>query len=107
MQMHIIVGGLFDKAIKYYTKAIENNQNDENLYLQRGIVQYYKGDYTKAINDYTKVIDDYTNIIDIKPDLALLLYYNRGLARAALKDPAAIKDFTDVIKINPDYADAY
>ena len=115
----------FDKAINCYKKAIENNPNDEDLYLQRGIVKYYKGDYHEAIDDYTKVIDDYTKVIDdntkvkddntkvkddntktIKSDLALT-YYNRGLAKAALKDPAAIKDFKAVIKIDPDYKDVY
>lgn len=89
----------FDKAIKYYTEAIENNSNDENLYLQRGIVQYYKGDYHKAIDDYTKAII-------IKSDLTLA-YYNRGLARAAIKDKDAITDFSEIIKIMPDNADAY
>ena len=50
---------------------------------------------------------DYTKAIEINPNY-VLSYYNRGVAKEALKDYyGAITDYTKFIEINPNYASAY
>jgi len=63
---------LYNKAIKYYTKAIEINPKLAEAFNNRGIAYSEKGLYTKAIEDYTKATQ-------INPKDAEV-YYNRGLA---------------------------
>jgi tetratricopeptide (TPR) repeat protein len=61
-----------DEINANYTKAIELKPNYPEAYFHRGIAKsnFFKKDYTGAIEDYTKAIDLNPNFVDA--------YYNRG-----------------------------
>jgi tetratricopeptide (TPR) repeat protein len=122
----------YDKAIEYFTKAINLKPDYASFYYRRGEAYYKKGDYDKAIEDFTKAInlehdneyfyrwrgyayrekreydkaiEDLTKAINLKPNY-FYLYYQRG--KTYLKKGSyekAIEDFSKVIEIaiNPEY----
>jgi tetratricopeptide (TPR) repeat protein len=47
----------YDKAIEYFTKAINLKPDYASFYYRRGEAYYKKGDYDKAIEDFTKAIN--------------------------------------------------
>ncbi|MFT5822012.1 MAG: tetratricopeptide (TPR) repeat protein [Crocinitomix sp.] len=47
----------FEKALQFYTEAINANPLEENYYLNRGITYEYLSNETAAIEDYTKGIE--------------------------------------------------
>ena len=59
-----------------YTKAIEQNQNFMDAYLNRGLVNNELGDYENSLTDYDKAIE-----LDSKCALA---YNNRGYTKYRL-----------------------
>ena len=58
------IKGNYEKAIEYYTKAIELKPDDADVYFWRGLANGKLKQYENAINDYTKAIE-------LKPDDAL------------------------------------
>ena len=60
----------YEYAIEDYTRAIQLDPNDPNLYNNLGVAYFNIGDVNKAIENYTKAIT-------IKPDHDSS-YYNRG-----------------------------
>ncbi len=60
---HLGLGNAFDKkgdldrAIQYYTKAVELEPNHPVAYCNRGRIYNQKGETDKAVADYTKVIE--------------------------------------------------
>ena len=124
----------YEKAIKYYTEAIELKPDSLAAYYNRGIVYCQKGNYELAAKEFTKVIElkpddaeahknrgicyiekgkfncaikNLTKAIELEPSDANA-YYNRGAAygnKGQLR--CAIKDFTKAIELKPDYACAY
>ncbi|MFA5779774.1 MAG: tetratricopeptide repeat protein [Elusimicrobiota bacterium] len=91
---------LYDKAIEYYTKAIEINPKFEDAYVNRGVAYGNKGLYDEAIEDCTKAIQ-------MNPKDAGA-YVNRGIVynNKGLYDEA-IEDCIKAIQINPKLAEAY
>jgi tetratricopeptide (TPR) repeat protein len=90
----------YDKAIAYYTEAINKNSYYADAYYNRGIAYYEKRDYDKAIADYTQVIK-------LTPD-KLEAYFNRGntyLYKAEYDQ--AIADYTQTVKMRPNFFEAY
>lgn len=76
LAMESLQRGNYDKAIHYYTKAIELEPDQEinQLYYSRGYVYYfYKKEYQKAIEDFTKQIE-------LSPENGYILYNIRGKA---------------------------
>ncbi|MDA3778775.1 MAG: tetratricopeptide repeat protein [Bacteroidales bacterium] len=59
-------------ALKNYTKAIDRNPNNPNVYIYRGYLYYKNGEFEKAITDFSTVIK-----LDSKNPYA---YYNRGMS---------------------------
>ena len=70
--------GDYQGAIADYDKAIENNPQDEIVYLNRGVAKYNLKDYKGAITDLDKYIE-------INPHHANP-YYISGLARELAND---------------------
>ena len=74
--------GNYDKAIEYFTEAIELNSNNAIAYHNRGLA------YLKTGSKYTpegrasleKAISDYSKAVELKPDY-VEAYYHRGIAR--------------------------
>ncbi len=89
-----------EKAIKYYTQALQIKPKMETAFNNRGVVYYRQREYRKAIKDFSQAID-------LNPAYALV-YYNRGNVYGALGDlERALVDFNQSIRINPDNASAY
>ena len=87
-------------AISDFTKDIENNPNDTDAYINRGLLKSYLKHYKGAITDYTKAIELNPNDADV--------YINRGAIKVNLNDfRGALSDYTKAIEIDPNYADAY
>ncbi len=92
--------GNFTQAVSDYTKAIEINHNDANIYNNRGLAYKNQGKVTEAISDFTRAIQ-------INPNLGLA-YNNRGNAYTSQGNfTQAISDFTRFIQINPNLGLAY
>ena len=74
--------GNYDKAIEYFTMAIELTPNNAIAYHNRGLA------YLKTGSKYTpegkasleKAISDYSKAVELKPDY-VEAYYHRGVAR--------------------------
>ena len=74
--------GNYDKAIEYFTEAIELNPNNAIAYHNRGL------GYLKTGSKYTpegrasleKAISDYSKAVELKPDY-VEAYYHRGITR--------------------------
>lgn len=60
-----------DAALNDYSKAIELNNNNPNVFLYRGFLYYQTNNYPEALKDFDAVID-----IDPENPFA---YYNRGM----------------------------
>jgi tetratricopeptide (TPR) repeat protein len=91
----------YQGALADYTKALEIDSQDANIYYSRALVYVELGDYEKAIADYTKAID-------FKYNPASVPYYNRAIAHRYNQDvQAAIGDFNKSLLLDPNYADAY
>jgi tetratricopeptide (TPR) repeat protein len=123
----------YNKAIQYFTKAIELELSDA-AYYYRGISYYELKEYAKAIEDltkaiklklndaeyyfsrgisyrgfkdYKKAIEDLTKAIELEPNDALF-YFSRNISYYEFKEYAkAIEDITKAIELKPNYADYY
>ncbi len=92
--------GNYEKAIDYYTKAIELKPDYAAAYINRGNIYNGLKEYEKAINDFNKAIE-------LEPDIAIA-YNNRGIVYYRLKKYGnAINDYNKAIEVKPDDADAY
>lgn len=104
--------GEFDEAICYYTKAIEKDFSDANLFIQRGfckkelgdisgcmddfdlalkadplcyIVHVFKADLNSSLKNYEAAIENYNDLLKLKPELTHY-YYSRGLLKEKTGD---------------------
>ncbi len=111
-------GGYYKGAIADYTKALEIEDRDPEIWLGRGLARERTKDYSGAFSDYTQAIalkedyvkawvnranvlmkqerykdaaDDYTVALVYKADLGAA-YYNRAIARYHLKNADACSD---------------
>ncbi|NCA93783.1 MAG: tetratricopeptide repeat protein [Sphingobacteriia bacterium] len=114
----------FNKAIFYFTKAIELDSNDAKVYSERGTAYANMDKFDEAIDDYTKFIElniDFNNTesvdLETRDGIKFFLnsyfnyvnvYYNRGRAYFDTKKfKKAIADFTKVIELDPNHVKAY
>jgi tetratricopeptide (TPR) repeat protein len=86
-----------DIWIHMYTKAIEINPNDAELY-------YKRASYYEIRDKQDEAIADYSEAIRLRPDFTDV-YLKRSLCykKKGLKDEA-ISDFNTIIELSPDYA---
>ncbi|MDB5111103.1 MAG: hypothetical protein JWR67_2217 [Mucilaginibacter sp.] len=107
--------GNFDKAIEYYTKAIEKDQDYSAAYYDRGYCHVQLQDYEVAITDYTKAIE-FNNKWEMLTNLSLA-YYSRGHAYLSISSDdedkthafrtLALNDFDKSIELKPNDPNAY
>ena len=126
--------GQMNRAIEAYSHAIELNPLRADVYNNRGVSYFIRGEYEFSISDYNKAINlnsndavvynnrgnayhdkgdfdraitDYTKAIDIDPEFTVA-YNNRGNTYASKDDiNHAIADYSKVIGLEPDNAVAY
>lgn len=90
------------KAVKLYTKAIDDNPAFAMAFQMRGIAQQQLKKYLQAINDYSMVIT-YG-----EPYFKTVGYYNRGIVKNITGDFAgAIPDFSQAIELDKRMAVAF
>ena len=87
-------------AIEDFTKAIDLDPNNANIFYRRGLSKFYLEDYPGSITDFNKAID-------INPDYDYA-YYSRGKSKHNLEDyEGAVTDFSKSIQFDPNYAETY
>lgn len=104
--------GAYQKALKYYTTALELRAAYSAAYLERGAAYHKLGDYQAAVEDYNKAIELNSNWEDRNISSA---YFERAFAcyYAAQKEnhsgnmEAAIRDWTEAIKLRPNSSVTY
>ena len=86
--------GEYDKAITYYSQAIDRSPNDIESYKLRG-------DAKIQLEQYDEALVDYEEIINIEPNNAAA-YQARGTAKFYLgQNEEALDDFDKAIHLNP------
>jgi len=119
----------------FYTKEIEANPRNFQLYFYRGIIVYALEDYQAALEDfnhslqlkadqpetyyrrgltyqslqkYPQALADYNKALELKIFEDTDVYVKRGLVKGELADyPGAISDFNLVIQREPEWAELY
>lgn len=83
----------YDKAILYFTQALELDTRHAQAYCRRGMAYLHNGNCEKALRDCTKSLE-------IDPNNAYV-YYVRGGVRSVKDDyDHAIEDFTKAIELD-------
>ncbi|SUW04836.1 tetratricopeptide repeat protein [Brachyspira pilosicoli] len=89
-----------EEAIKLIDEAIEKDNNDAYLYLNRGKLY-------AMINMHDKALEDFNKFIELNPKNEKI-YFSIGLLKAKLeKYEEAIEDFNKAIELNPNNKEAY
>ena len=88
------------EALQQLNKAIADNPNDAEAYLQRGKIHV-------SLEDQQKAIADFTRVIELKPAYAKV-YLQRGIAYTESgKYEDALRDLNKALDLNPRLEDAY
>ena len=89
-----LVSERYEEKLKYYDKAINENPDYTDAYINRGLVKNELKDYEGSIKDYDKAIE-----LDSKCSLA---YNNRGYTKQKMGDnEGALADYNKAILLNP------
>src|SRR6266849_223213 len=92
--------GRYKEAVAAYSRAIELDPRDADIYFNRGSAYHDLKEYRQAITDYDRAIT-------LNPTYAVI-YCSRGNAYHDLKEyRKAIADFDRTIELDPNYAVAY
>ncbi len=95
--------GDYPKAIEAYSKHIQINSSDFQMYFFRGIAYAEAGKHPEAIRDYDKAIAQKEQA----PPLVHMAYFNRGNSKSVLKHyPEALEDYTKAIETGPGHNDS-
>ena len=86
--------------ISRFSKAIEINPNDYNLYVQRATIKERREDYKGAISDLDKAIE-------IDPNNAKSYFYRSNLKKEIEDYKGAISDLDKAIELDPNNANLY
>ncbi len=87
----------YDRAIYYYTRAVENDDTFATAFFNLGSVYWAKGEYALAREAYARTVQ-------LQPDM-IAARYNLALIHRELREkPAAIEQLTVLLKAHPDYA---
>ncbi len=90
-----------ENALKYYDKAIEQDNNYYDAYFNRGLL------HAVQFKNYQKGHQDLEKSINIRPKNKLSYLYNGMLYRDEEKFDKANEMFNKVLELYPDYAKAY
>lgn len=90
----------WDRAIYFYTRALENDDQLPSVFYNLGICYSMKGDNDLSRDAYRRAIRLQPNMIDAKYNLALLY-------REIKDNTSAARLLEEIIKAKPDYAAAH
>lgn len=90
----------WERAIYFYTRALENDDQLPSVFYNLGICYSMKGDNDLARDAYRRAIRLQPGMIDAKYNLALLYRENKDNTSAA-------RLLEEVVKVKPDYAAAH
>lgn len=96
----ILLAHVNPEVMRIINEAIENNPNDPQPYLQRGLAYNHLEEYQKALADFARVIELDPNNVDAY-NFRGTMYYRVGDYEKALAD------YNEAMKIDPDYALLY
>ena len=104
--------GEYQKALKYYTRAIELRPTYSGAYLERGTAYYKLDNLQAALEDYNAAIKADSNwegrgLGDAYLERGLAYFYFARKTDDKEKMKAAIADWTETIKIRPKYSIAF
>jgi tetratricopeptide (TPR) repeat protein len=92
-----------DKNLSQWTKAIEDNPEDSQAYYSRGMLHFYRREYSEARRDFDRVIQLNPNFADVYVESSILRTassqngeYDKNLADANM-----------AVKLNPKSARGY
>jgi tetratricopeptide (TPR) repeat protein len=90
----------YEKAIEFYTLAIEADSTNYNAWIRRGFTR-------GMVKDFTGEMEDYSSVIQKDPD-HIWAYISRGSAmnRKSMFNEAIV-DFNRALEINPKEPEAY
>ena len=90
----------WDRAIYYYTRAVENDDTFATAFFNLGAVYWSRGELDLAR-------DAYAHAVELRPDM-VSARYNLALVLRERKDRAgAMEQFNALLKLKPDYAPAH
>lgn len=90
----------YEGAIFYFSKYLEKNIEDHDVYFNRGYSNFKLKNFNPAINDFTKALE-------LKSD-NFYTYFYRANCYYSIRDYAkALADYTSAINISPQYAECY
>jgi len=114
--------GNYEKAIEYFTKAIELKPDYAEAYFNRGLAYFKMGSRytTEGRENLNSAIVDFSKAIELNPNF-IDAYYSRGLAKIAFIHfydkpfsqeteqlfESAIEDFKKSLSLDPEYYIAY
>lgn len=107
--------GDIDKAIEYFSEAIEKDKDYSAAYYERGYCYDIKREMKSAIDDFTKAIE-FDNKWEVLSSLSLA-YYSRGRAYHALKSDdenrqkeildLSLADWNETLKLKANQPEAH
>jgi tetratricopeptide (TPR) repeat protein len=90
----------WDRAIYYYTRAVENDDSFATAFFNLGAVYWARGEY-----DLAK--DAYRRALELMPDM-IAARYNLALIHRELRERgAAVEQLATLVGAHPEYAPAY
>lgn len=90
----------WDRAIYFYTRALENDDQLPSVFYNLGICYAMKGENDLARDAYRRAIRLQPGLVDAKYNLALLY-------RDIKDDTSAVRLLEEIVKSKPDYAAAH
>ena len=90
----------YDKALVYYTMAIEEEPHRPTIHISRGIVY-------AQLERFAEALADFNEAVKLAP-ADYLSYYNRALCLIEMgRYREAVDDFSYTLKLKPDHREAF
>lgn len=96
----VVIAHVNPEVMRILNEMIENNPDDPQPYLQRGLAFNH-------LEEYQKALQDFNHVLELDPD-NVDAYNFRGTMHYRLGDyKQALADYNQAMKIDPDYALLY